>query len=201
MKYLTLCFLVSCSLLNSFDVTEDFSYSIQKVCLSSRGKGRLVVGNRKYVFSYDSDLNREAAQWKLALNFPLRKTEFFELDWSQDGRVHFSSSLDDKLLRENRKVNPKSLDHFTQSVGLLIKEIIELKTRELELGSRNYIWETNKKSLKARAKTVKFNADFRNMVGKEYFGLMQITYSGQRKQQFRMDLVVKECFFAKDAKS
>lgn len=193
MKYIIILLLSGCSLFKTYDVSKDFSDSVQKVCLSSEGKGRLVVGNKKYVFAYDSALEEERAQWKLALHFPLRKAEVFELDWSKDGKVEFSSTIDDKLIRENKRVNPKSLDYFTNSIGTLLQEVIEVRTKKTNK-SQNYVWTTSKKSLKAKKKSGKFNAEFKNMVGDKYFGLMQIHYSDKKNQKFRMDLVVRDCF-------
>ena len=58
----------------------------------------------------------------------------------------------------------------------------------------NYFsWESTQKTLVATNKD-NFKAKFTNMTGNQYFGLMQISYVNSNNQNFRMDLVVKECF-------
>ena len=185
--------LSGCSLFKTYDVSRNLSDSSKKICLSSEGKGRLVVGNRKYIFGYDSGLDEKHANWKLALNFPLQKSEIFELDWSEDGKVIFKSSIDDRLLRENRNINPASLEFFTKSIGQLIQDSLSLK-KVGESKAPKFVWKKTKKNLTATDQSKKFKAIFKNMVGDKYFGLMQISYKDGKKNQYRMDLVLKECF-------
>jgi hypothetical protein len=192
-----LSFCTSCSLFKTFDVSQDLSGSTQKICLSGEGKGRLGVNNNKYVFQYESGLNLEEANWKLALNFPLQKSELFELDWSKNGKVEFSSSIDERLLKENGKVNPRSLEFFTSSIGKLIQEIIELNKQKSngKVHSKIFFrWQKTKKELSVINKKKNFKAVFTNMIGQQYFGLIKMSYIDKKKQKFRMDLVVKNCF-------
>lgn len=192
MRYLCFLLFCSCSIFKTYDVSRDLSASASKVCLTSAGKGRLAVGDKKYIFSYESALDKEAANWKLALDFPLQKTELFELDWSENEKVQFTSSIDDKILKENSKINPQALETFTSSIGKLIQQIISVEDKGMK--NLNYFsWESTQKTLVATNKD-NFKAKFTNMTGNQYFGLMQISYVNSNNQNFRMDLVVKECF-------
>ena len=189
-------FFSSCSLFKTFDVSENMRLSAKKICLSGEGKGRLGVNNKKYIFQYESGLDLEYANWKLALNFPLQKSELFELDWSENGKVKFSSSIDQRILRENDAIDPHSFDFFTRSIGQLIQEIISLKEATTRGGTREskFQWKQSKKILSVTNSKENFTANFSNMVGDEYFGLIKMSYIDSKKQNFRMDLIVKTCF-------
>lgn len=207
-KKMILLLLSSCTLFKSFDVSKNLNLSTKKICLSSEGKGRLGIDDKKYIFQYESVLDLEHANWKLALNLPLQKSEIFELDWSQNNQVKFSSTIDEKILRENNRVNPTSLEFFTQSIGRLIQEIISLNNpQQLDshgLGAElrpqsHFVWEQTKKSLFVRNRIVEnkndnFQASFSNMVGNQHFGLIKLKYTDDKKQEFKMDLILKECF-------
>lgn len=193
-KYFVILFVCSsCSLFKTFDVSKNKQISAKKICLSTEGKGRLTVGEKKYVFGHESALNSELANWKLALNFPLRKAEVFELDWSENGNVKFTSTLGDKILRENKRVDPRSIELFTDSIGKLIQNIIDASS-DNETMDKEFIWTFAKKELNIKREGTRFSAKFSNMVADSYFGLMQISFQDSKKQNFRMDLVIKSCF-------
>ena len=173
-------------------MSRDLSASASKVCLTSAGKGRLAVGDKKYIFSYESALDKEAANWKLALDFPLQKTELFELDWSENEKVQFTSSIDDKILKENSKINPQALETFTSSIGKLIQQIISVEDKGMK--NLNYFsWESTQKTLVATNKD-NFKAKFTNMTGNQYFGLMPISYVNSNNQNFRIGSASKTNF-------
>ncbi len=184
--------LVSCATFKRNIVERDVHKSTQKICLSSEGKGRLTVGNNKYIFSYESALDTEEALWQLALNFPLHKTEMFKLDWSVKGKVKFTSSIEQRILKENQDINPQSLEAFTSGMGRLLDEIIKLRTNKIKK-PKYYKWKTTKKSLLATSKKRFVDAEFKNLVGNEYFGLMTIKYHDKKDQSYKMDLIVRKC--------
>lgn len=195
MKFLALAFVFlfsSCSLFKTHLVDRELHKSTKKICLSSEGKGRLFVQNKKYIFSYESALDEEHANWQLVLNFPLRKPETFTLDWSEEGKVKFTSSIEERLLKENRNVNPKALDRFTNGIGGLLQEVIELRSLK-RAKAKKFKWSSNKKSLTARGMGKDFNATFTNLVSNSHFGLMRVNYQNSKKQAFKLDLVVRNC--------
>ena len=101
MRLVALLILIqSCALFKGKDLSDQLDESLKNVCLSSQGKGRLQVGNSKYVFSYEAALDEEHANWLLALNFPLRPQETLQLDWSQEGGTKLKTSLEDKIIKE-----------------------------------------------------------------------------------------------------
>lgn len=193
MKFLLpLILLYSCSLFKTHTVDRDLSQSTKRICLSSEGKGRLVVQNRKYIFSYDSILEKKLAHWELALNFPLRKTETFKLDWSKSGKVDFTSTIEEKLLKENKNLDPRSIEEFTSGLGNLLEEIIKLRTAK-KLKSKKFSWSSSKKSLIAKSRNKSFNAVFTNLGPNGHFGLMRLSYQNSGDQAYKMDLVVRKC--------
>lgn len=184
--------LTGCAILETHTVDRELHKSTQKICLTSEGKGRLFVQKKKYIFSYESGLEEEAAIWQLALNFPLRKTEIFKLDWSKEGIVEFKSSIEEKLLKENKTINPKSLEKFTNGLGSLLEEIINVRNLRKNTNKR-FVWSSSSKHLKARTKDKKFNATFTNLVSNSHFGLMSVSYQNSKRQFYKMDLVVRNC--------
>ncbi len=192
MKILILFLLTSCSLFKTHTVNRELHKSTQNIFLSSEGKGRLFVQNSKYVFSYESALDEEHAHWQLVLNFPLRKPETFKLDWSEEGKVKFKSSIEERLLKENRNINPRSLERFTKGLGELLQEVIEVRSLKRN-GKKKFIWKRTPKALKAKDKSGRFNAMFTNLVSDSHFGLMRVNYQNSKKQAYKMDLVVRKC--------
>ncbi len=185
-------FLTSCSLFKITKVSKDLSVSSQKICLSSSGKGRLKVKGSKYIFSYESGLQDHQNSWKLALDFPLRKTEVFEVDWSDVKNVKYTSTIEDKILRENRGVNPKSIEAFVTNVGSLLKEILIQKSGKSEEQSQ-FEWQASGNTLNVTLKNTKFNATFTNIVSGRYFGLMSLNYVDSTNEGYSLDLIVRNC--------
>lgn len=185
-------FLTSCSLFKISKVSKDLSVSSQKICLSSEGKGRLNVKGRKYIFSYESGLLDHDHSWKLALKFPLRKAEIFEIDWSNPNKVKFTSTIEDKILRENRGVNPKSIEIFTSQVGHLLKEVLIHQSGRKEQ-KVEFDWKADGGSLLASKKDSKFKAKFTNIVAEHYFGRMSLSYVDITDEEYSLDLIVRNC--------
>lgn len=172
-------------------VSKSLRKSAKNICLSTEGKGRLLVKGRKYVFGYESGLDEEHANWQLALNFPMRDQEIFKLDWSENGKVKFESSINEKLLKENKNVNPRSLEVFTSKMGKLLNEIIQLRTGKTK--KRNFLWSRTSKELKVTDKSKKFNAVFTNLTSDGYFGLMTMGHEDTDSNLYKIDLVVRNC--------
>lgn len=174
-------------------------HATQNICLSSMGKGRLQVGNKKYVFSYESGLDKEHAQWILALNFPLRPTETFKLDWSEGKQVKLDTSIDEKILKENKNVNPQTLDKFTHGLADLIQEVIELRAGESNVAK--FRWKKIKNDLKTINKDKYLKGKFSRLGAEGYFTLMEISFLEPDKSYYKLDLVVRKCFEKSDSDS
>ncbi|MEE2672136.1 MAG: hypothetical protein VYA54_10515 [Bdellovibrionota bacterium] len=195
MKYL-LCILLlsSCSLFKTKKLSSELDQSLQNICLSSRGKGRLQVGNSKYVFSYESVLDKEQARWMLALNFPLRPQESFTLDWSENGKTKLETSLEDKILKENKGVSPASVETFIQGLGGMIQEIIAIRDQRIALAKRDFQWKKDRNELKTINSAKNLKGEFKKLDPQGHFGLMQLSYLEAKKSFYKLDLVVRKCF-------
>ena len=189
---LIIFFLSSCSLFQTKQLSKDISVAAENICFNSEGKGRLTVKNKKYIFSYESFLEEEQAKWKLVLDFPLRPEESFELDWSQNNKMKFKSTIDTKILRENKNINPKELDYFVSSIGHFFKDIILLRNgNKADLKNK---WHLKKNSLFASSKSKRAKMKFSNLTSENYFGLMNVSYIGKEKQTYKLDFIVRKCF-------
>ncbi len=188
-----LFFLSSCSLFKTHYLAGDLRQAVKKVCLNTAGKGRLFIKERKYIFSYESALDEKHANWILALSFPMHKTETFKIDWSEEGRVRFESSIEEKILKENSEINPQSLEVFTHGVGKLLNEVIELKTQR-QTQRTDFKWKVSRKNIVAVSRKMRMTAKFSNLVSNSHFGLISVSYHDLNDQTYKMDLVVKNCF-------
>lgn len=197
MRLLVLIVLIqSCALFKGKDLSNQLDESLKNVCLSSQGKGRLQVGNSKYVFSYEAALDEEHANWLLALNFPLRPQETFQLDWSQEGDIKLKTSLEDKIIKENRGVDPRSVEKFVQGLGALIQEIIHTRTNDEALKTRQFNWKKVRNELWTLNKNHNIKAKFKKLGSEGFFTLMELSYLEPEKSFYKLDLVVRQCFEA-----
>ena len=192
MRWYLLFLLSGCSVFQNSQLSTNLNDATKNICLSSVGKGRLQIASKKYIFSYESALNEEYGEWVLVLNFPLRPAETFKLDWSRDGAIVFESSFDQKILRENQNINPQNLDHFTQGLGKLIQEVIALRSGKSP--SSQMKWKKIKNKLKVlnRGRTLK--GEFSKLAASGHCGLMQLSFMGEGKSFYKLELVVRECF-------
>ena len=195
MKFLLMLALFSsCSLFQTNKLSSKLDKSLDSICLSSRGKGRLQVGQSKYVFSYESALDQEHANWLLALNFPLRPQETFKIDWSENGKTQLETSLEDKILKENKGVDPNSVEKFTQGLGTLIQEIIHIRSQSDDLKERQFTWKKKRNELLTINKQKNLKASFRKLGPGGYFTLMELSYLEPKKSFYKLELVVRKCF-------
>lgn len=164
----------------------------KNICMNNEGKGRLSINGKKYVFTYFSALSNEDSKWTLGLSFPFQDEEIFELDWSEDNKMKFNTSIDDKILRENSNIDPRELDKFISSLGLSLQDIIRLKSKSNS--KLSYQWIVQKNSLKGHNKSNKTEVEFTNINNDGYFGLIQFDYLKQAKQNFKIEFILNECF-------
>jgi len=193
MKILLILMLIifnSCSLFKPKLLNRNLSTAAKSVCLSADGRGRLTFLKRKYVFSYESYLDEAQANWLLALSFPLHAQETFKIDWSKNDKIELISSIEDKILRENKNINPAMLHAFTENVGSLIKEIIDLRSKKVKT---KFNWIVTNKELSAKSKDSRFEANFLNMLNSGYFGLMSLKYKVDGNSPYKLDLIVSNC--------
>ena len=192
MRYICFILFISCANFSGKKLSHNLEKESSKICLSSGGSGRLTVLKKTYVFSYESLLDNEHGKWILAMSFPLRNPETFELDWSEGGKVKFESSIEDKVLRENKNINPNSLYRFTQGLGTFFEEIVSIKSGK-KIINPSYNWEIKGKTISSINNDKSIKALFDNLIGNNYFGLMSIKYDDLERQSYQLDLVVRNC--------
>lgn len=178
--------------MNKTKLSGEIGQAVQKVCLSSEGNGRLTVLNKKYVYSYESVLEADLGRWILAMSFPLRIPETFELDWSEAGKVKFTSSIEERILKENKNINPKSLEDFTNKLGHLFDVIVRLQLKQ-SVDNSKFDWSVSDKDLVFVHSDKKLSATFTNLTSNNSFGLVSVTYSDLMSQDYKLDLVVSNC--------
>jgi|GEM_PF-5822108 len=76
---------------------ESFNKNIQSICLLGEGKGKMIFGDKRQVFSYDS-LFRES-EWIMELSVPFRGAEYFKIE-QKGSKLGFSGSFY-QLLKAN----------------------------------------------------------------------------------------------------
>ena len=73
MKKLLLCVVIlsihSCSLFKSTNLKSNLKDDVKNICLSSHGKGRLIIDDHKYVFSFDSGTKILENKWLMSFSF------------------------------------------------------------------------------------------------------------------------------------
>ena len=174
--------------------SKDPRIAAQNICMNSEGRGRLTINNKKYVFSYFSSLESKYSRWTLGLSFPFQDEETFELDWSENQKMKFKTSLDTKILRENSQINPEALELFITSLGNSLKDIIKLKGIDKKLTHR---WWVEKNSLYGTNPNKKSKMSFTNLDTENKFGLIKFEYLNNTKQNFKIEFILKECFETK----
>lgn len=198
MKILVLLFIFttsSCSLFKTNTLSKNLQKNIQNICLSSTGKGRLVVEKQKYVFSYESALKEDEHKWLMAFNFPLYGQEHVELDWSEPGKLKQYFSFEDKILKQQQGVSPENLEIFFATWSEFLLEVIQLKNNNAK---SNFEWTTTNKELIAqkdlKLKGSKAVVSFKNLVNEKYFGRYDIVMQQENGEiPFKIEVVVRKC--------
>lgn len=188
-------FLTSCS--TAVLTSKNPRLAAKNICMNSEGRGRLTINKSKYLFSYFSSLDSEHSKWTLGLSFPFQDEETFELDWSENGKMKFQTSLDNKILRENSQINPLELEQFITSLGSSLKDIIKLKANSKKL---SHFWRVDKNNLVGQSFDKQGVMTFTNLNNKN-FGLIQFEYKKESDQAFKIEFILQECFEAQDDKS
>lgn len=67
----------SCSTLENKD--NSLIGLINRMCFNSEGRGRIETPQGRYVFSYESVLNKDESKWSFAFHFPLGRQEVLHL--------------------------------------------------------------------------------------------------------------------------
>lgn len=196
MKYfiiVSLLVLSSCAIFQKSVLSENLSRDIKKVCLSSEGKGRIVINNQKYLFSYESALREEDKNWIMALNFPIYGEEYVQIDW-QNNILQHEASFESKMLKDQKGLSPEKLELFLKSWGQFLHEIILLKSNQEK--SKNFNWDLGTKELKATSELQNNEVQiiFKNLVDDKYFGRYDITTQSQNaKSLFKIEVIVRKC--------
>ncbi len=79
-----------------------FQDSLQKLCLSGSGKGRLTFLSGRYSFSYESLLESKIHNWTLALDVPMLGQELFKLSYqhADKGEIIASGNFYKRLQKD-----------------------------------------------------------------------------------------------------
>jgi hypothetical protein len=190
-------FTQSCSLFDLQKVSNNIEQEIPKICLSSEGRGRLVVSDHKFVFRFNSALDPESEKWYMSLVFPLYGEETFVVDWSQGKLLSFNASFENKILADKNKVNPEELHVFLEKWAKLIVEINSLK-RDASVIPKNseFDWSSNKKSLTALSTVMnndKIKLEFKNLTSENYFGRYDVFMQSEERESIKLELIVRKC--------
>lgn len=187
-------FIYGCSLFKTYSLSRDITKESKKICLSGEGKGRLSVHGSRYVFSYENLLDLEHNHWILGLDFPLRNQETIELDWSNPKKVKFKTSIESKILQEQKDIDPRELNLFIQSFGSLLRDIVTFKADENKQDSVMK-WSINKKQLSAISHNGKIQARFENLDASGHFKLSSFIYTDldSKTEKYKIEFVLGEC--------
>jgi hypothetical protein len=178
-------------------VGSDIAEEVPKICLSSQGKGRLVVSGHKFVFRFSSALDSESEKWYMSLVFPLYGEETFVVDWSEGKLLNFEASFENKILQDKNKVNPEELHAFLEKWARLIVEINRLKLNpsQDQKGSE-FLWSTSNKSLSATSTVLnkdRIKLEFKNLTSEDYFGRYDVFMQSEERESIKLELIVRKC--------
>ena len=196
-KFLPLILFISCSLFEVKKVSQNISTEIGRVCLSSEGAGRLMVGGHKLTFKFNSAVEHETQQWFMSMVFPLYGEETFIVEWDKSGLLNFEASFENKILQSKDKVDPEALHLFLEKWAKLIIEIARVqKSENRELLSSDFNWSASQKLLKAQS-TVKDHGEiileFKNLTAKNYFGRYDLFMQSSLDKSIKLELIVRKC--------
>ena len=193
---LFILFFSSCSFIQTSQLSHNILKDVQKVCLSAEGRGRLILQDKKYTFSYESALRQEEKKWFMSFVFPIYGEEYVELEWTRDKKVQYQFSFEQKLLKEQKGLSPEELEIFFETWTKFLHEIIQLKNNRLE--KMNFLWISSDKTLIARQLLKDYQAnvqiEFKNLVSDSYFGRYDIIMQHSNSlEKFRIEVIVRKC--------
>ena len=84
-----LVLLSSCSLFQKQSTDKTLVESLQGICLTGSGKGRIEFENGRHLFDYESLVRNENKQWALGLNLPIIGQELLELEITESFGEHY----------------------------------------------------------------------------------------------------------------
>jgi hypothetical protein len=92
---------------------------INRICFNSEGKGRIETPEGKYVFNYETALDKENYRWSFAFHFPLGRQEILHLNYyptPKAGGMFFR-----KISQSLKVSDRKQLNEFLEFIALLAK--------------------------------------------------------------------------------
>jgi hypothetical protein len=106
---------------------------MNKVCLSSEGKGRLQSKAGKHLFRFEAELDSNAQSWQMALQLPLHGERMMSLTWDHLGVTKIKGSFYAQVINAlNKEKNSKEQKlllrrflSFLAYVAKLKKELIQ----------------------------------------------------------------------------
>jgi len=190
-----LIILTSCSLFNQKSLTQNLSKDIEKVCLDASGRGRLIINDHKYVFSFESLLSANEHKWIMGLNFPVYGEEVLEVSWDENQKVDFTASFENRVLKEKKGVDPELLNIFLENWSKLVYEIISLKNGNKT--NESFSWSTNPRELVVETKIIDIGLakiKFQNLTTSNYFGRFDVVLQNKNKENaYKVEMIVRKC--------
>lgn len=185
----------SCSLFQTSELSQDLSSDIQRVCLDNSGRGRLIINNHKYVFSFESMLSEDEHKWIMGLNFPIYGEELLEVHWDENRKVDYKASFENRVLKDKKGVDPELLNLFLENWSKFVFEIINLKQGKNK--NAQYKWTTSKDSLEVQTiiKNIGLaKITFQNLVEDNYFGRFDVVLQNKNEDNtYKVEMIVRKC--------
>ncbi|OFZ73096.1 MAG: hypothetical protein A2451_02880 [Bdellovibrionales bacterium RIFOXYC2_FULL_39_8] len=100
--------------------------SLEQICLSAAGRGKIIYRGNNYTFGYESLLEQKEKNWALAANIPLHGEEVIRLGYThiEEGRFLISggiySSIMDTLERKKEKRSIQAINHYLKNLALFL---------------------------------------------------------------------------------
>lgn len=179
----------SCSVFQTSKL-KNLDSAAQAVCLNSEGKGKIQIASDIAYFGFYSVLELEEANWLLGMNFPLQEEETFELDWSRNGKISFKTSIEQKILRQNKDVNPIELEEFIQFAGNSLKDIVTLKSKNKN--KLALIWGIDQGQMVGTSSRKKAKIIFEEFQG-QFYKKMKIELISKKDQVYKLEFNTRIC--------
>ena len=137
------CALFSASESRRRPPSADLSRAINAVCFSGEGKGRVILPNGRYSFSYQALHQKQKRVWLLELDFFLGGDQLLSLDYSQleSGQIALGGSLYQRL-----KLTPQDAS-MLHALLLQFAKMLALKSGQNLIPQARWNWEETKDGL------------------------------------------------------
>lgn len=195
LRLLFLFILYSCQ---STQITGDLSEMKANICKSMRGKGRIIIGGRKQVFSYQTEYDVENLLYNLNFTFPIYGTESVNVEYIQELETPFkiNSSFEQRLLREKQSVNPQLIHSFLNLWANLFEELLLIDNVVAKNRDAQFKWVQKKNELVAKVEIENHQAqfDFKYPSSDGHFERVDVLVRGDNnEEEIILQLIVRKC--------